>query len=68
MNVLKRLTFLKWPCCIAAIALMVWCVVTGLQVYHYAAALLIMMGVGLMDLADGGNVIKSVETEKESAE
>lgn len=57
----SRCTFLKWPCLVASIVFMFWCIVSGSQIYHYAAAVLILAGVALMDHESGGNVIKKAE-------
>lgn len=58
----SRCTFLKWPCLVASIVFMFWCIVSGSQIYHYVAAFLILAGVALMDQESGGNVIKADES------
>lgn len=58
----SRCTFLKWPCLIASILFMFWCIVSGSQIYHYVAAVLILCSVALMDQESGGDVIKAEES------
>lgn len=61
-SVLNRLVFIKWPCFIAAIISFLWYITTGVRIYHYIAAVLIITSVAILDSQEGqGFVVDKID-------